>query len=195
METGVLKKWDDAKGFGFISVAGRSSDVFIHISSLKLMPRKPQVGDTIIFQIEHQANGKTKAYNCSIQGLYPLSSGKPHNHSQQRKIVRSKKTNILITLIPVLTVLSAIFLYQTFVSQYTISESSSLPPDTEGSAFNSSSNFSTSSNFNCEGKTHCSQMVSCEEAKFYLANCPNTKIDGDRDGVPCERQHCTSFWN
>lgn len=44
--------------------------------------------------------------------------------------------------------------------------------------------------FKCEGKTRCSQMSSCEEAKFYLRNCPGTEIDGDRDGIPCEMQWC-----
>ena len=44
--------------------------------------------------------------------------------------------------------------------------------------------------FKCEGKTHCSQMSSCEEAKFYLKNCPGTKMDGDNDGIPCEMQWC-----
>ncbi len=46
--------------------------------------------------------------------------------------------------------------------------------------------------FVCEDKTYCSQMTSCNEAKFYLANCPNVKIDGNRDGVPCEIQWCTN---
>ncbi|MDR9830894.1 cold shock domain-containing protein [Vibrio sp. FNV 38] len=45
--------------------------------------------------------------------------------------------------------------------------------------------------FACDGKTYCSQMTSCNEAKFYLANCPNVKIDGNRDGVPCEMQWCS----
>ena len=44
--------------------------------------------------------------------------------------------------------------------------------------------------FRCEGKTRCSQMSSCEEATFYLQNCPGTEMDGDRDGIPCESQHC-----
>lgn len=47
-----------------------------------------------------------------------------------------------------------------------------------------------STDFRCEGKTRCSQMRSCEEAKFYLQNCPDTKMDGDGDGVPCESQWC-----
>lgn len=42
----------------------------------------------------------------------------------------------------------------------------------------------------CSGKIYCSQMTSCAEAKFYLRNCPGTKIDGNYDGVPCEKQWC-----
>ncbi len=44
--------------------------------------------------------------------------------------------------------------------------------------------------FRCDGRTHCSEMNSCEEAKFFLKNCPDTKMDGDRDGIPCESQWC-----
>ncbi len=47
-----------------------------------------------------------------------------------------------------------------------------------------------SSSYRCNGKQHCSQMRSCEEAVFYLNNCPNTRMDSDGDGVPCERQFC-----
>ena len=42
----------------------------------------------------------------------------------------------------------------------------------------------------CDGRTHCSQMRSCEEATYFLQHCPNTQMDGDRDGVACERQWC-----
>lgn len=46
------------------------------------------------------------------------------------------------------------------------------------------------SRFHCDGRTYCSQMTSCEEATFFINNCPNTKMDGNRDGVPCEKQWC-----
>jgi hypothetical protein len=42
--------------------------------------------------------------------------------------------------------------------------------------------------FYCDGRQYCSQMKSYDEAKFFLDNCPNTKMDGDNDGIPCERQ-------
>ncbi|MDO1510150.1 MULTISPECIES: excalibur calcium-binding domain-containing protein [unclassified Neisseria] len=41
-------------------------------------------------------------------------------------------------------------------------------------------------NFRCDGRQHCSQMRSFEEAQFFLNNCPNVKMDGDKDGIPCE---------
>ncbi|WP_298827092.1 excalibur calcium-binding domain-containing protein [uncultured Piscinibacter sp.] len=47
-----------------------------------------------------------------------------------------------------------------------------------------------SSSFGCDGRKYCSQMRSCSEAKYFLANCPGVKMDGDNDGVPCEEQWC-----
>jgi hypothetical protein len=44
--------------------------------------------------------------------------------------------------------------------------------------------------YRCDGRTHCSQMTSCKEATWFLKNCPGVKMDGNRDGVPCERQWC-----
>ena len=48
----------------------------------------------------------------------------------------------------------------------------------------------TASKFHCDGRTHCSQMTSCAEATYFLQHCPNTKMDGNGDGEPCEQQWC-----
>jgi endonuclease YncB( thermonuclease family) len=45
-------------------------------------------------------------------------------------------------------------------------------------------------NYRCDGRSYCSQMKSCAEATWFLRNCPGMKMDGDRDGVPCETQWC-----
>ena len=47
-----------------------------------------------------------------------------------------------------------------------------------------------SRSFSCDGRQYCSQMRSCAEAKYFLANCPGVKMDGDKNGVPCEQQWC-----
>jgi micrococcal nuclease len=49
---------------------------------------------------------------------------------------------------------------------------------------------SSGGQYKCDGRTYCSQMTSCQEATFFLKNCPGTKMDGNNDGVPCEKQWC-----
>ncbi len=44
--------------------------------------------------------------------------------------------------------------------------------------------------FSCDGRTYCSQMRSCAEATYFIRNCPNTRMDGNNDGIPCEQQWC-----
>ena len=45
---------------------------------------------------------------------------------------------------------------------------------------------SNPNHFQCDGRKHCSQMRSLEEARWFVRNCPNTKMDSDHDGEPCE---------
>ena len=44
--------------------------------------------------------------------------------------------------------------------------------------------------YQCDGRKYCSQMRSCEEATYFLRHCPGVRMDGDGNGVPCERQWC-----
>lgn len=68
----------------------------------------------------------------------------------------------------------------------TASEASQMPPASPWPALPAN----PARQFQCDGRTHCSQMTSCEEATFFLKNCPGVKMDGDNDGVPCESQWC-----
>lgn len=38
----------------------------------------------------------------------------------------------------------------------------------------------------CTAKTRCAEMRSCSEARYHLQQCGAARLDGDRDGVPCE---------
>jgi endonuclease YncB( thermonuclease family) len=42
-------------------------------------------------------------------------------------------------------------------------------------------------NLDCGSKRYCREMSSCEEAHFHLEQCGLTRLDGDADGVPCEK--------
>jgi hypothetical protein len=64
------------------------------------------------------------------------------------------------------------------------------PPDWNQKLLEQPGRASTSDRFSCDGRTRCSQMTSCEEATFFIQNCPGTEMDGDNDGVPCESQWC-----
>ena len=44
--------------------------------------------------------------------------------------------------------------------------------------------------FTCGAKRYCAEMASCAEARFHLLSCALTSLDGDGDGVPCERRLC-----
>ena len=45
--------------------------------------------------------------------------------------------------------------------------------------------------FTCDKRIYCSQMTSCEETRFFLKYCPNTKLDrADNGGMDCEKQWC-----
>lgn len=51
---------------------------------------------------------------------------------------------------------------------------------------NSNLSINSSGKYTCSGKTVCGQMNSCAEAYFYLKSCGVKRLDGDKDGVPCE---------
>ena len=45
--------------------------------------------------------------------------------------------------------------------------------------------------YKCDGRNYCSQMTSCAEARYFLSNCAGVKMDGDGNGIPCEKQWCS----
>ena len=44
-----------------------------------------------------------------------------------------------------------------------------------------------SEQYRCGEKRYCKQMISCEEAYFFLKQCGILSLDRDGDGVPCEK--------
>jgi len=204
--TGKLVRWNDEKGYGFIRSESDNHDIFIHISVLSHMSRRPIVGDVIFFEMESDVNGKFKAANAKIEGVPRLEPStqswslvsierkpslkqgpqpprlmiKQSNYRNQRH--QGTGNRFISKLLYLAIFASAISAYDYFVSPKTNSPTINLPvPEKVEQQQNQ---------FHCQGKTHCSEMTSCEEATFYITNCPSTEMDGDGDGVPCERQWC-----
>ncbi|GIU19194.1 cold-shock protein [Shewanella sp. c952] len=192
MEKGTLVRWNAEKGFGFIKPeTANSKDVFIHISILKQMARKPVVGDQINYFSEWQSDGKIKAIKANIEGV-AINAANPSNRQNRQRQQKPKSSSSLI--IPLLILLGlGIFgfkRYQEMTATPVLTNHDIEQMEWQPHA-QKSTPFVSKQKFRCEtGKTHCSQMRSCAEATFYIKNCPGTKMDGDRDGVPCERQWC-----
>jgi len=66
------------------------------------------------------------------------------------------------------------------------SEANAIPPWAWRKGQRNTTVNETAVKFQCGSKRYCREMTSCEEAKFYLRNCGLSRLDVDKDGVPCE---------
>ena len=68
MATGVVKWFNDSKGFGFISPSDGAQDVFVHFSAIVSDGgfRTLSEGQTVTFQVENGPKGP-QATNVTVQ--------------------------------------------------------------------------------------------------------------------------------
>lgn len=199
MKKGKLVLWNDEKVYGLIKSEAGGRDVFIHISALSDRNRPPKIGEVICFDLEADGQGKVRAVNARIENVAPpdppgqswtltpldqtQESAREAKHSHRRpepprKDGRSGNAqrpsrflgNLLAVGLVVLSVLAATK-FKPITRQF---PAANLPAE------------EAAPQFHCEGKTRCQEMNSCEEIEFYQAHCPNTQMDGDHDGKPCE---------
>lgn len=64
--SGILKTWNDERGFGFIEPTGGGNDVFVHIKAFPPGIGRPIVGQSVTFAIEPGPNGKMRAHSVQI---------------------------------------------------------------------------------------------------------------------------------
>lgn len=166
---GTLKKWNDERGFGFIVSNQGGQEIFVHVSSFGRNDRRPQLGEPLSFEIELDREGRKQAINI----LRPARADSAR--ASRRRAVDPRPQPSLIGRMLMLAIILALGAYA--YAEYSRRASTPVP-----------------TNFQCDGRTYCSQMKSCAEATFFLKNCPGVEMDGDRDGVPCEQQWCTSFF-
>jgi cold shock CspA family protein len=185
---GILKRWDDDKGFGFIGT--ERSEVFFHIAALKNGAQRPRSGDVLHYQLHRGDDGKLQAVNVRIEDRNPNRPAARGASLAEGGAPRRWPGQLAVFALLLGGIGAWAYLDQP-------SRPSRPSPPTTQASVPSSRPAATApvssprrAEVSCSGKVYCSEMSSCREARFYLRNCPGTKMDGDRDGVPCESQWC-----
>jgi cold shock CspA family protein len=166
---GKITDWRDDRGFGFITPSGGGKPVFVHISAFRKGQGRPTGNEIVTYELISDPERGFRAQNVVFFG------------AAFQPFVRQERRHSLMPIIVVLLVAGiGIYAWQHFSSSRV-----KAPPGVELMPGDKEE-----TKFECRGKRYCSEMTSCEEATFYLKNCPGVKIDGDRDGIPCESQWC-----
>ncbi len=174
---GKIAEWNDERGFGFVVRNGSNDRVFIHISAFHGNALRPVAGDLITYEeVADDNRGRPKAVNAAYVAKPARSA--PKQDSGRRT-----------ALLPV-GLLIAVIVAGVWYGRAQLSTRSDAEPTVLSILDPAPAAASSARHFSCSGKVYCSEMASCEEATFYLHHCPNVKVDGDGDGIPCETQWC-----
>ena len=86
-QQGIVKKWQDDKGFGFIETQNGDS-VFFHVSEFKAR-RRPEVGEQVVFTMGRDNQGRLRA--TEVQELYFVQQKMAQKNQQIRQ--RNQKSS------------------------------------------------------------------------------------------------------
>lgn len=200
-QQGKVFKWFDDKGYGFLSPDDGSEQIFSHISAFPKLEKRPVIEEAVTFQV-------VKDVKKGFQAKNVLSLNRPTSISVRGSFKKQKKQInyfLVIFIVAIILVGSFILLKYSSLGIDKVSEqpkslevTSSIEKAKELQIKSLKSlpqtgvfeNHNSNESFQCSGKTSCSQMTSCAEATYYLNHCPDSVMDGDGDGKPCEDQWC-----
>ena len=185
--TGVLKKWNSERGFGFIEADDGGQEIFAHISAFARNSPPPTVGERLSFEVEPDRNGKRSAVRVRRPGEEAAKAA-PRQLRRSEARASSKSGRFMGALIGLLLVGGVAWLgYSQYASRAAVHGAALPAPPVALSP----AKLPVPSDFRCDGRNTCGQMTSCREATLFLQNCPGMQLDGNGDGVPCEQQWCT----
>lgn len=71
---GIIKTWNDDRGFGFIEPVQGGQEIFVHIKAFAPRSGRPEVGQRVTFEVEMTADGKKRAKR--VEPIRPSRAGK-----------------------------------------------------------------------------------------------------------------------
>ncbi len=202
--SGKVTHWNADKGYGFITPDDGAARVFVHISEFNSRIPPPKLNELVSYTPSRDRQGRPCAEQVLRAGETPrveiitpvktrvpsARTGNGHwpksptretpRNTARRRNSRSGRGGSALLIVALITV-SAYSYYKLQQPAEALS-APAMPLASPGQA--------ASPKFQCDGRTHCSHMTSCEEATYFIRHCPNTQMDGDNDGIPCERQWC-----
>jgi len=190
---GRLQQWNDERGFGFIEVEAMRERVFVHARALPPGGTRPATGARLVFDVERDAQGRKRAVSVRLadaRNAVPLHARhvpSTPTRFELRSASRPQPTRRgrLSRAWAALAIVAAVgaFAWRAQPPHRPVAAPALLAPERPVVDIDAA-------NRRCDGRTHCGQMRSCEEATWFLKNCPGVQMDGNHDGVPCEQQWC-----
>ncbi|MET0549864.1 MAG: excalibur calcium-binding domain-containing protein [Xanthomonas sp.] len=181
---GTLIQWNEERGCGRVRLAHRETEAEVQRAAFPADGAPPRVGELISFDLEHDAQGRPRALRVMRPGRAPAV---PTRALAAPRARRGLWLGVLM-LLAVLAVAAYAALRFVAAPQAT----PAAPPSLASPAATAHAPPTAAPAFQCDGRTHCAQMTSCAEAVYFLQHCPGVEMDGNHDGVPCERQWCRS---
>lgn len=85
---GVIKSWNDERGFGFIEARQGGQEIFVHIKAFSGLRGRPQPAQRVTFEVELGSQGKKRALKVEMAPV-PRKVATPNqqNHSTPSGVV------------------------------------------------------------------------------------------------------------
>lgn len=188
--TGILRSWNDDRGFGFIAPTQGGREVFVHIRAFGNDGTRPTVGERLSYEIGPGKDGKPQALRVVRTAVGPDA---PRRQPPPPRATPRRSWLGALALLACLGV-GGLVAYKVLAKSWHRAELAAqparpaAPAPAPGQLPGRSSDLGA---FRCDGRTRCSQMTSCAEATWFINHCPGTTMDSDGDGIPCEQQWCS----
>jgi cold shock CspA family protein len=179
---GKIVEWNDARGFGFVLWHGGDERAFAHISAFADRGVRPAVGDVVTYEVTADPRNRLRASDIRYAGAAAVARQSPHRTTRQRPTPGMMEQ--VLGAIVFIAIIAGFVWYQGDQRDQRLADAAAVQ------RHHATGSTALDGTFSCTGKQYCSQMSSCDEARFYIAHCPDTKMDGNGDGEPCEEQWC-----
>ena len=80
---GAVKTWNDDRGFGFIEPLNGGQEIFVHIKAFVSRSGRPEVGQSVTFEVEMASDGKKRAKRVEVVRTKPQIAQKRNDNPAQ----------------------------------------------------------------------------------------------------------------